>query len=136
MNIIRYPEEHSWEELLKRPALDHFSLEEQVNSIVREVADRGDAAVRDYTRKFDGVELDTLEVGQKAIAAAADRPLEQLDPVERAVLWIGVAELGARPDVPAKVAINEAVELAKEFGASDSHRYINAILDSVASGRS
>jgi N utilization substance protein B len=72
----------------------------------------------------------------ESIAAAADRPLEQLDPVERAVLWIGVAELGARPDVPAKVAINEAVELAKEFGASDSHRYINAILDSVASGRS
>ena len=72
----------------------------------------------------------------ESIAAAADRPVEQLDPVERAALWIGVAELAGRPDVPTKVAINEAVELAKAFGASDSHRYINAILDAVASGRS
>ena len=71
----------------------------------------------------------------ESIAANADRPVEQLDPVERAVLWIGLAELTERPDVPPKVAINEAVELAKEFGASDSHRYINAILDAVASRR-
>jgi len=70
-----------------------------------------------------------------AIAAAADRPVVQLDPVEHAVLWIGLAELTGRPDVPPKVAINEAVELAKEFGASDSHRYINAVLDAVASSR-
>ena len=72
----------------------------------------------------------------ESIAAAADRPVEQLDPVEHAVLWIGLAELGERADVPAKVAINEAVELAKEFGASDSHRYINAILDTLAGGGS
>lgn len=70
-----------------------------------------------------------------SIAESADRPVEQLDPVEHAVLWIGLADLGDRPDVPAKVAINEAVELAKEFGASDSHRYINAILDAAASNR-
>lgn len=66
------------------------------------------------------------------IAVAADRPVEQLDPVERGVLWIGLAELTRRSDVPHRVAINEAVELAKEFGARDSYRYINAILDSVA----
>lgn len=71
----------------------------------------------------------------ECLAANADRPLEQLDPVEHAVLWIGLAELRDRSDVPPKVAINEAVELAKEFGASDSHRYINAILDAVASSR-
>lgn len=71
----------------------------------------------------------------KSIAAAADRPVVQLDPVEHAVLWIGLAELTERSDVPPKVAINEAVELAKEFGASESHRYINAILDSVARSR-
>ncbi len=66
------------------------------------------------------------------IDAFADRPVEQIDPVERAVLWIGITELGSHPDVPAKVAINEAVELAKEFGAQDSYRYVNAILDGVA----
>lgn len=71
----------------------------------------------------------------ETIAAAADRPVVQLDPVEHAILWIGLAELTQRTDVPPKVAINEAVELAKEFGASDGHRYINAILDAVANRR-
>ncbi|MBT8443096.1 MAG: transcription antitermination factor NusB [Gammaproteobacteria bacterium] len=62
----------------------------------------------------------------------ADRPVSQIDPVERAILWIGVAELRSHPEVPPKVVINEAVELAKEFGAEDSHRYVNAILDGAA----
>lgn len=66
------------------------------------------------------------------IDAFADRPIEQIDPVERAVLWIGIAELASHPEVPAPVAINEAVELAKEFGAQDSYRYVNAILDGAS----
>lgn len=66
------------------------------------------------------------------IARAADRPVTQLDPVERGVLWIGLTELRSHPDVPRKVVIDEAVELAKEFGAQDSFRYINAVLDSMA----
>jgi N utilization substance protein B len=66
------------------------------------------------------------------IAGAADRPIEQLDPIERGVLWIGMAELRFHDDVPVRVVINEAVELAKEFGAEDSYRYVNAILDKVA----
>jgi N utilization substance protein B len=66
------------------------------------------------------------------ISSAADRPAVQLDPVERAVLWIGVAELEFHPDVPASVVINEAVELAKEFGAAGSHRYVNGVLDTLA----
>jgi len=68
---------------------------------------------------------------QTQIAAVADRPVEQLDPTERGILWIGLAELQFHADVPVKVVINEAVELAKEFGAEDSYRYINAILDKV-----
>lgn len=65
------------------------------------------------------------------IAGAADRPVHQLDPVEHAVLWIGLAELGTAR-VPVRVAIDEAVELAKTFGAQNSHRYVNAILDRAA----
>ena len=76
--------------------------------------------------------VDSVDALDARIAVAADRPVARLDPVERAVLWIGVAELRDRGDVPTKVVINEAVELAKEFGASDSYRYINAILDAVA----
>lgn len=61
-----------------------------------------------------------------------DRPLVQLDPVELAILLIGVHELTARVDVPYRVVINEGVNLAKRFGASDSHKYINACLDAAS----
>ena len=61
-----------------------------------------------------------------------DRPLEQLDPVERSVLLIGVYELQSRIDVPYRVVINEGVNLAKRFGALDGHKYINACLDVAA----
>ncbi len=61
-----------------------------------------------------------------------DRPLEQLDPVERAVLLIGIYELQSRLDVPYRVVINEGVNLAKRFGALDGHKYINACLDKAA----
>ena len=61
-----------------------------------------------------------------------DRPLEQLDPVERAVLLIGIFELQSRIDVPYRVVINEGVNLAKRFGALDGHKYINACLDAAA----
>jgi N utilization substance protein B len=61
-----------------------------------------------------------------------DRPLEQLDPVEMAILQIGVYELECRIDVPYKVVINEGVNLAKRFGALDGYKYINACLDAAA----
>ena len=61
-----------------------------------------------------------------------DRPLEQLDPVELAVLLIGVYELDSRIDVPYRVVINEGVNLAKRFGAIGGHKYINACLDAAA----
>ena len=61
-----------------------------------------------------------------------DRPFEQLDPVEVAILLIGVYELRSRIDVPYRVVINEGVNLARRFGALDGHKYINACLDLAA----
>ncbi len=61
-----------------------------------------------------------------------DRQLEELDPVELNVLRIGAYELSKRIEVPYRVAINESVELAKTFGATDSHRYVNGVLDKLA----
>jgi N utilization substance protein B len=61
-----------------------------------------------------------------------DRPLNQLDPVELAVLLIGVHELQARIDIPYRVVINESVNLAKRFGSIEGHKYINACLDTAA----
>lgn len=61
-----------------------------------------------------------------------DRALEQLDPVERAVLMVGSYELMFCPEVPWKVVVNEAVNLGRMFGAEDSYKYINGVLDKVA----
>ena len=82
------------------------------------------AVLRDVLSR--SAELDTL------IDSLLDRPIRQLDPVEHALLWIGVSELLSQGDVPTNAIINEAVELAKEYGAQDSYRYINAVLDKAS----
>ena len=60
----------------------------------------------------------------------SDRPNEQLDPIERAIIWIGLIELLSDQDIPANVVINEAIELAKIYGAQDSYQFVNGVLDS------
>ena len=66
------------------------------------------------------------------LAQWLDRPVTQLDPVEHAVLLIGLEELRAHVEVPYRVVLNEGVELAKKFGATDGHKFINAVLDRAA----
>ena len=61
-----------------------------------------------------------------------DRELKSLDPIEKALLYLGTYELAFRVDVPYRVVINECVELAKVFGATDGHKYINGVLDKLA----
>lgn len=61
-----------------------------------------------------------------------DRPIAQVDPVEQAILRIGIYELQQRIDIPYRVVINEMVELAKQFGAEQSHKFINGTLDKLA----
>ena len=73
-----------------------------------------------------------LDILDQTMAPLLDRPLEEIDPVERAILRIGLYELHFRLDVPYRVVINEAVELAKVFGADQSHKYVNSILDGAA----
>lgn len=76
--------------------------------------------------------LEHLESLDGIIAALAVRSLDQLDPVGRSILRLALAELEHRLDVPTKVVINEAVELAKRYGAADSYRFVNAVLDKAA----
>jgi len=73
--------------------------------------------------------VDELEA---SLSPLLDRKLEELDPIERTLLRMGAFELRERPDVPYKVVINEAVALARKFGATDSHKYINGVLDKLA----
>ena len=66
------------------------------------------------------------------LAPYLDRPLAELSPVEFSVLLLGAFELAHHLEVPYKVVINEAVELAKTFGGTDGHRYVNGVLDKLA----
>jgi len=82
------------------------------------------ALIAAITRSHD--ELDA------ALAPLLDRSPAQLDPVEHALLLIGSYELQHRPEVPFRVVINEAVTLARRFGATDGHKFINGVLDRAA----
>jgi len=66
------------------------------------------------------------------LATFMDRNLAILDPIEHAVLLIGAFELKSRPEIPYRVVISEGVSLAKRFGATDGHKFVNAVLDRAA----
>ncbi len=73
--------------------------------------------------------IDEFDILSKELLS---RPIEQVDPVERAILRIGLYELQQRLDIPYRVVINEAVELAKSFGAEQGHKFVNGTLDKAA----
>ncbi|PKM37686.1 MAG: transcription antitermination factor NusB [Gammaproteobacteria bacterium HGW-Gammaproteobacteria-10] len=90
-----------------------------------------DAQKSYFNELFHGIPK-SLDVIDDALTQFVDRPVEAIDPVERAILRIGVYELMNRLDMPYRVVLNESINLAKCFGADGSHRYINGILDKVA----
>ena len=67
-----------------------------------------------------------------SLATCVDRPVDKLSPVERAILLIAGCEFVRHPEVPYRVVINEAVELAKSFGGTDGHKFVNGVLDKLA----
>lgn len=90
-----------------------------------------DAQKSYFTELFHGVPKN-LEAIDQALSEFVDRPVDMIDPVERAILRIGVYELVNRLDMPYRVVLNEGINLAKYFGADGSHKYVNGILDKVA----
>lgn len=76
--------------------------------------------------------VDQLGELDDAISEFTTRGLEKIDPIEKAVLRLGAYELLFKPEVPYRVAINESINLAKEFGSEKSHAYVNSILDKLA----
>jgi N utilization substance protein B len=90
--------------------------------------------------KADAAHFDALLYGtlkqvadlRAALTPLIDRPLDQLSPIEHAVLLIGAFELKNHPEIPYRVVINESVELAKSFGGIDGHKYVNGVLDKFA----
>ncbi len=101
-----------------------------------------DAFTRDLSgfAKCDTAHFDALLHGCAEHASALDalivpvldRPLGEISPVEHAVMWIGAYEFGHCPEVPWRVVLNECIELAKEFGGTDGHKYVNAVLNALA----
>ena len=90
--------------------------------------------------KFDASFVDELLSGvvggaaglEKTITPFLDRDFKRLSPVERAILYIGAYELGAHPETPFKVVLNEAIELGKSYGGTEGHRFVNGVLEKVA----
>jgi len=102
--------------------------------LILEFADAEDMAKadREYFRELiTGVCTASTDLDAE-LAQWCDRPAAQLDPVEHAVLLVAVFELRARPDVPFRVVLNEAVTVTRRFGATDGHKFVNAVLDRAA----
>lgn len=88
----------------------------------------------DYFRKIFRGTTENLRAIDEKICPNLDRKLNNLNPIERSILRLATYEL-MLADVPYKVVINEAIEVAKSFGAEESHRYINGVLDKIANGK-
>ena len=104
------------------------------------------AAVDAFTRdlvgfhKADSAHYDALLYGcteqaqalDALIGPKLDRSFAEISPIERAIMWIGVYEMQHCLDVPWRVVLNECIELAKDFGGTDGHKYVNAVLNGLA----
>ncbi|MGV8805273.1 MAG: transcription antitermination factor NusB [Polaromonas sp.] len=108
----------------------------------RNDTDSIDAFTRDLVgfHKADSAHYDALLRGciesagvlDESIVPLLDRQMAEISPVEHAVLWIGAYEFRHCPDVPYRVVINECIELAKAFGGTDGHKYVNGVLHKMA----
>lgn len=97
---------------------------------VREDAEFAKANASYFETLFHGVLKERADLEIK-LAPCLDREIAELSPIERGILLIGAHELVNCPDVPLRVAINEAVELAKKYGGTDGHKYVNGVLDKL-----
>ena len=91
-----------------------------------------DGVDKPYFRKLFRQTVENIETIDFSISPYIDRAFDELDPIETAILRLAVYELRFELDVPYKVVINEAIEVAKVFGADESHKYINGVLDKIA----
>jgi transcription antitermination protein NusB len=92
-------------------------------------ADRVD---RDYFRQLIEGIAPNREALDLRLSTLSEIPPQELDPIEHAVLWLGLHELQSCPELPYRVALAEAVQLTKQFGATDGHKFVNAVLDRAA----
>ncbi|MBL0038166.1 MAG: NusB antitermination factor [Candidatus Nitrotoga sp. CP45] len=105
--------------------------QEQIEKQILAEKGMGRCDVEFFSKLLRGVLTQHAEL-ETVVATHLDRALDELSPVEFSVLMIGVYELTFHPEIPYRVVINEAVELAKTFGGTDGHKFVNGVLDKVA----
>jgi N utilization substance protein B len=87
---------------------------------------------REYFRELIAAIAPNRDALDVRLSTLSEIPPADLDPIEHAVLWLGLHELAACPELPYRVALDEAVQLAKRFGATEGHKFVNAVLDRAA----
>ena len=102
-----------------------------IDLFTRDLAGFHKADVAHYDAVLHGC-ISTAEDLDKLIEPKLDRKLAEISPIEHAVMWIGVYEFLHCMDVPWRVVLNECIELAKEFGGTDGHKYVNGVLNGLA----
>lgn len=104
----------------------------EIEAFVVTESEEGQDADMDYFKDCLLGAVAHAESLRASVVKVMDRPLAELSPVEHAILLLSVYELSHHPEVPYRVVINEAIELAKSLGGNEGHRYINGVLDRLA----
>ena len=121
-------------ELVLKAIYRNMMNESDIKQILLDMQDDPDYNKADeayFKQLLDGV-FDKLEPLDAKITTFIDREIDELSPIEHAILRVSAYELLFDVSIPYRVAINEGVELAKTFGGSDGHKYINGVLDKIA----
>ena len=105
---------------------------ESIDMFTRDLAGFNKADTAHYDALMHGC-IEQFEALNKSIEPFLDRPIAEISPIEHSVMWIGAYEFKHCLDVPWRVVINECIELAKEFGGTDGHKYVNGVLNGLAS---
>jgi len=112
-------------------AMSAMPIQDVINEFINERTELKKADTEYFKEILLGATRESENL-DKQLIPLLDRTLDELDPVEKAILQIGLYELTFHPELPYKVVLNEAVDLAKMFGAEQSYKYINGVLDKAA----
>ncbi len=112
-------------------AMSAMPIQDVINEFINERTELKKADTDYFKEILRGTTRESENL-DKQLIPLLDRTLDELDPVEKAILQIGLYELTFHPELPYKVVLNEAVDLAKMFGAEQSYKYINGVLDKAA----
>jgi transcription antitermination protein NusB len=111
--------------------MSEVPIQDVINEFVNERSELKKADTDYFKELLRGTAKESKNL-DKQLIPLLDRELDDLDPVEKAILQIGIYELTFHSELPYRVVLNEAVDLAKMFGAEQSHKYINGVLDKAA----